>query len=103
MFFSQVGSRDFFHPVVFIRRENTIGLTVLGQDFTSLKHHMVFEADKRGAKVGKRTFDCCVSLQCIGFIIMVGKDRLNTQLCDQLLQTGRWLSVAHQKPCLFVA
>ena len=103
MFFSQISSSDFLEPIVFVRRENTIGLTVLRQDFTALKHHIVFEADEGHALVGKYTFGCRIPRQCIRFIIMVGEDGLNAEFGDQLLQTRKWFSMAHQKPGLFFA
>ena len=49
----QMLRRDGGQPVVFIRREHTIRVAALGQNFAFLKHHMVFAGAKGDTPLGQ--------------------------------------------------
>ena len=91
--FFQIIRPYFFQPIIFIRRENPIGLVILGEDFTAFEHHMVFEADKGNTLVGQSAFHLSVSLDCIRFVIVVGKYRLNPKGFDQIHKTHNGFAV----------
>ena len=68
---------DLFKPRIFVRGKHAVGLAGQRQDLGTLENHMVFEGVKSRALRLKQRLDFRIASQRLGFVVVVGKYRVD--------------------------
>ena len=87
MAFDRVGAQikriNLAQPGVLIGRKYTVGRTALGQYFTALENRVVLAGVKSLAQSRQRRAHPGIPCECLGFVVVVGKNGVHVQRSGQ--------------------